>query len=107
MEAKYDTKQNISNRPRLNAAVEDEIHIIAAQEEKWITECGGKIENGNATFKDEALGKQYGEWRRDMLNTEIDITLPECDLSAYIEGITISPAAIAALDGIVRFENGG
>lgn len=96
------------NIQKLRTAINSEIDIIASQEEKWAKECGGKVQDdGRIEFTDRERADEYGKWRSDMIESEIETSFPECDLSACVEQITISPSALAALEGIVKFESEG
>lgn len=94
---------------KLNATIAQEIDIIITQEKAWVHECGGEPNDDGSkiTFSDPERAGEYGKWRRDMLDSGVEISLPKCDLSAYVDQITISPSALAALEGIVTFESEG
>lgn len=97
----YKAARNIK---KLSSVISEEINIIIDQERQWISKCNGNLENDVVKFTDEEKGDEYGKWRSDMLKSEVDIVLPECDLSDYVDQITISPSALSILEGIIKFE---
>lgn len=88
---------------KLYAALCEEVTIIGEQERMQVEEYGGKYEGNRITIEDAEKLSAFIKWRNDMFETEVELTLPECDLTAYVDSIEISPDALAALDGIVNF----
>lgn len=91
----------------LKKRLSEEFETVAALEKEMALELGAEVDpGGRCQFRDETAAKEFARRRLVLMEQEAEIELPAVDLSEHAEGLKLSAAAVEALEGIVRFEEG-
>lgn len=93
---------------KLKKAIDEEFEAVRSYEEQLAERFAGKNEPGGrlsfATRED--ADAFLAEKEKFMAEENEDIKLPTVDLSKVADQIRVSAAAMEALDGLVKFEEG-
>lgn len=89
----------------LRNRLSEEFEAVLDAEKTLVKKYEGELgpESSYKFKSSEAAAQFYTEYQK-MIVEECDINLPCVDISKYVDSITISTAAIDALDGLVIFE---
>lgn len=85
--------------------LKEELDIVLEAELVIVREHGGELKDGSYKFKGPRAAKDCAS-ELDRFNAEDndDISLPEVDLSEYVDNLELSPASLESLEGIVIFD---
>lgn len=90
---------------RLKTRLSEEFDVVLNVEQALVKSHGGKSKGGRYDFPSSAAKAAFAREYEELMNqNDSAISLPAVDISKYVDTLRISPDAIAALDGIVIFE---
>lgn len=92
----------------LKKLLQENFEFYAAEESKLIDALGGNVaEDGTIIFHDQKEGmRQLTEGRRDLLETEVEISIDKPVIFRDSEGLQVSGEEIEILDGLADFKEG-
>lgn len=90
---------------QLKKKLDEEMTVIIGMEQAIVRKHGGKTKsNGSYDFASPAAAAACKEELDGFNGEEVEVELPVVDLTEFVDQVSISPAAIEALEGIVLFE---
>lgn len=98
----YKTAREVA---RLKKKLDEEMTVIIGMEQAIVQKHGGKTKpNGSYDFNSPASAAACKAELDGFNQEEVAVELPVVDLTEFVDQVSISPAAIEALEGIVIFE---
>lgn len=98
----YKTAREVA---RLKKKLDEEMTVIIGMEQAIVQKHGGKTKpNGSYDFDSSASAAACKAELDGFNQEEVAVELPVVDLTEFVDQVSISPAAIEALEGIVIFE---
>lgn len=92
---------------RLKKRLSDEFSTVLAMERSLVEHYGGEVKGNNFVFSTSSAREAFTKHYENVMTQDDDsIPLPTVNLTGYTDGLRLSPDAVAALEGIVIFEEG-
>ncbi|MBR3752801.1 MAG: hypothetical protein IKK50_06700 [Ruminiclostridium sp.] len=90
---------------KLKKKLDEEMQVIIGMEQAIVQKHGGKTKpNGSYDFDTPDAAAACKAELDGFNGEEVEVELPVVDLTEFVDQVSISPAAIEALEGIVLFE---
>lgn len=90
---------------RLKRHLSAEFSAVLDMERALVARHGGEIKGNNFVFPTSAAREAFSrDYENIMTQDDDSIPLPKVNLAGYTDGLRLSPDAVAALEGIVIFE---
>lgn len=110
----YKAIQELNNTPMpyktarqvaaLKKRLSEEFDVIRSMEEALVAEFGGRYDGTSYLFETTEAAKSFANKLNTIMCQDDTVELPEVDLSGVVATICLSPSAVAALEGLIRFE---
>lgn len=88
----------------LKKRLDEEFNVVRSMEIALAAEYGGHIEGSSYHFENAHVARDFADKLNAAMQQEDMIEFPKVDLSEISGRLSISPFAVEALDGIVKFE---
>lgn len=91
---------------KLQKRLGEEIETIGKMERNLVADMGGEIrEDDSIHFPTDEAAAEYLARHKELFSQDDDsIQLPKVDLSKCTSGLRLTPGAIDALEGIIKFD---
>lgn len=88
----------------LRKRLKEEFDVIRGMEEALAADYGGKFDGASYQFETTETARAFAGQLNAVMDQDDAVNLPGADLSGTAEALHLSPFAVAALDGLIKFE---